>query len=251
MIQNYSRALEPAWSLSLGMLPGATLLSKFGRNPDVDTGTLPEDLCTLGGAYTGFPTGTTEPLSIVSTSASDTGNVTVFGLRSTTSTSYQTETIALNGTTPVITSNSYYRSHYMLYNNSQANGTNLGTITAKHQTTTSNVFLTAVAGMGHSQEGVYTIPFSRRGLLSQVRIQTNIVTGSSDYVSCVLWIRPYGASPRMSGPLFSTSTSGMHTGWLAPVNLPSLTDITLRITGASANNLDITALMDFVLIEDI
>lgn len=58
--------------LALGMTQGLSLVLKFGRNPDVDTGAS-EDIWNGGGLYTGFPTtGSAEPLGVASSSANDT-----------------------------------------------------------------------------------------------------------------------------------------------------------------------------------
>lgn len=59
---NYS---EDGWDIS----------TKFGRNPDIDTGSTPEDMWNGGGEYTGFNATGNENIEINSTDANDTGTL--------------------------------------------------------------------------------------------------------------------------------------------------------------------------------
>lgn len=92
--------------VSQGKIPGMSIVQKFGRNTDVDSGTLPEDMWGGSSTYTGFPVGgNAERLAFVSTSADDaeagTGarTVTIIGLDG--NWNQQTETVTLNGLTTV------------------------------------------------------------------------------------------------------------------------------------------------------
>jgi len=89
----------PDWSLKVakGLVPGHTFVEKFGENPDVDTGTVPEDLWSHGGLYT-FST-TADIDSIGSTSVADTQEITVQGLDA--DWDLITQSVNLNGQTRV------------------------------------------------------------------------------------------------------------------------------------------------------
>lgn len=99
---------DPRYDAALGRVPGAAAWNKFGYNLDIDIGT--EAIWTAGGLY--VPLYAAETLSVVSTSANDaaagTGarQVRLYGVDD--SFASVTEDITLNGTTPVVTTNSYY-----------------------------------------------------------------------------------------------------------------------------------------------
>ena len=88
-------------------------------------------------------------LTIVSTSASDTGVLFVGGLDSNFNIIF--ETITLTGTTPVTTVNSYFRVNTLYC----TNFSNVGTITAKISTTTYGQINPTI---GQTQMAVYTVP---------------------------------------------------------------------------------------------
>jgi len=87
--------------LPLGLIEDAYSVEKFGRNLDIDSGTVPEDIWNGGGVYTGFQVGAEVVSEVLSSSASDTGTVYIRGLRTPTSTEYETASYTLSGTTPV------------------------------------------------------------------------------------------------------------------------------------------------------
>jgi len=53
-------------NIAEGRIQGYSLVNKFGRNPDVDTGSIPEDVFNGSTPYTGFPTGSPEELQCYS-----------------------------------------------------------------------------------------------------------------------------------------------------------------------------------------
>ena len=83
-------------AIALGQIPGYSSVNKFGENPDVDTGTGPEDVWDYGGMYT-FST-SADITQISSDDNSDTQVLTVIGLNSAWAEVTQTKT--LTGTTP-------------------------------------------------------------------------------------------------------------------------------------------------------
>lgn len=65
--------------VSLGIVPGYSIDTKFGRNPDVDTTSTPEDLWGGSSTYTGFNATANQNIAVVSADANDTGTVVSSG----------------------------------------------------------------------------------------------------------------------------------------------------------------------------
>lgn len=195
-----------------------------------------EGLTSAGGLYV-YPA-TAAPFSIVSTSTSDTSalKVIVQGLDATFSP--LTETIALNGTTAVTTVNSYLRINRLLV----ANGTNVGTITAKIGATT---YAQINPTLGSTQASIYTVPNGYTLLLEQVQATTNNVSGN-----------PYFSSQRYAKANLGANAGqvlrgaeGVFVNLLAddyresPVALPGGTDLQLTFLASTgtANLLSVQA----------
>jgi hypothetical protein len=226
--------IESSEMAVLELLAGITVVNKAGRNTDVDTTGLPEDLWNGGGTYTGFPS-QTEELQLFSSSASDTGVVTFLYLASNASTAYQTGTATLNGTTPVNTGITAYRVHSVSYNTGTPTGTNVGNITVRHRNTTANVFCFMPIGTNQTYVGAYTIPAGNNGLLKGYEVSAQGGTTAEG----VFWIRQSGQSPRYRrnfGIGQVANVSEIEGGLL----LPPLTDIIPRITACASNNTSVT-----------
>lgn len=78
-----------------GLYSGYEIVRKFGRNPDIDTGTTPEDVYNGGGTTTAFNATANEGLRVLSSSAQDAGTLVSSG----TSTSGTSTTLTDSGAT--------------------------------------------------------------------------------------------------------------------------------------------------------
>jgi hypothetical protein len=127
-----------------------------------------------GGLY--VPPSAAAPLVLVSDSASDntTRSVVIEGLGA--GFVPLTETIALNGTTNVTTTNSFLRINQM----SMLNSTNTGNITASISST---VYAKINAGAGQTQMSIYTVPAGYTFYLSYVQYDASIGFTSSNYMT--------------------------------------------------------------------
>lgn len=235
------------YDVSRGIVDGMQIVDVLGRNFDVDTGTVPEDMWGGGGLYTGFPTGAAEEFQVLSDNVADTGVLTFFYLPSFTSTKYLTATVTLNGTTPVNTGVSGVRLTIATYNNANPTTFNVGTITVRHSVTTTNVFCVVPAGRSQTNVGGYTVPFGSVGiLLKYFCFVRNTTSGSVDGA---IWYREFGQSPRLRRPFTATSTfiyAELPTGGII---LPALTDIIMRVSSASVNNLDVIGGFDLLVLK--
>lgn len=218
-------------------IAGHSWVLKSGKNPDVDTANVPEDIYNGGGKYTGFPLTAPEVLQVFSSSALDTGVLTITYLPTATSTAYVEGTVTLNGTTPVDCAFSAYRVHSAYYTGASTG--NAGEITVRWKVTTSVIFLKIPIGTNQSYSAVYTIPFGATGYLYEVFC--SIQGGIAASVDGALWIRMNGMQYRLirnfvaqTGSLYRENLNGAFV-------LPALTDITVRITSCTANNTPVVA----------
>jgi hypothetical protein len=220
--------------IAKGLVPGVSVIQKSGRNPNVTSGSVPEDVWNGSAVYGGFPLGSPEILRFSSSNAGDTGTLTYNYLATNTSTAWQTATVVLNGTTPVL-GVSAWRVHSASYSN-VALTFNVGTITCQHNVTTANIFFQMPAGVGQTYVSVYTIPFGSTGFVKTIFAGVNTTTSMA--VQHAIWIRETGKSPRLrrngsfSNALNFTDNEVM-------LKLPALTDITLRIISTTSNTAQI------------
>lgn len=172
-------------SVDDGDYKGVQIFNKFGIREDVGTGEPPVDLWEVPGDYTGFPD-VAEPLEIVSDSTNDTDGGS--GARTVLITNLLDEnynvmpdvTVTLNGTSPVsLGTQSYLRCTRMLVLNGGTDAGNEGTLTLRHQTTTSNVFATITPGLNQTQIACYTVPNNHRLVINQATINLSRLNGQA------------------------------------------------------------------------
>jgi hypothetical protein len=170
-------AFEPfELQVARNQVDGHSSLEIFGYSAAIGStaqGPMWEGQTQSGGLYT--PPSTAAPLVLVSSSASDTSALSVRIEGCGANYAALTETIALNGTTNVTTTNSFLRINAMYV----ANGTNVGNITAKISSTT---YAQINAGIGQTQMSIYTVPAGYTFYLSNVQYDAAIGFTSSAYM---------------------------------------------------------------------
>jgi len=125
-----SRPTDFKYETALGLRQGYTLWNKFGYNEDIDTGK--ESIWSPGGIF--VPIVTARTLSVVSTSTADddggTGanSIIIYGIDA--DWKAQTVVVTLDGTTPVVTTETWMGINRMSIYVSGSGGVNAGTITA-------------------------------------------------------------------------------------------------------------------------
>ena len=155
----------------LGNVSKVQYCRKFGRNPDCDIDSTPEDIWSVGGLYTGFPTSGFETLNIVSTSVNNTsagtGARTVYiqGLDS--DFNEISETVSLNGTTPVTTSNFYSRINEAYVLTAGTTGSNEGEISAQYTIATTQFFEIPL-GLNNLLFAGYTVPNGKKIMIKSI-----------------------------------------------------------------------------------
>ena len=184
---------------ALGNVEHREMVYKFGRNSDVDPTSDPEDVWEGGGLYTGHPTGSPETVEVFSSSAADdaagTGarTIRIHGLKTSSSTDYETEDLSMDGTTEVESTNTWYRVNRIEVLTAGTGGSNAGVITCRHSSTTDNVFAAIQVGYNQTTIAAYTIPASKKALLKRMRVSIVRANGSAGSATITLRVRASGS----------------------------------------------------------
>ncbi len=252
----------PASRYGLGILhrvglkiePGILAETIFGFNPDIDTGTA-EDVWGGGGDYTGQPnTDVAETLDVYSSDAADNGTTTtgartikLWGLDG----DYVpiTETVTLNGQTHVVTTQKFWRMWHMKVLTAGSGEENAGIITAAHTTTTANVFAKMPIGYNETQICATTVPAITKGLLIDVGVSIGEIAGATATVQFTIRDRPFGG-------VYNTLIKGVvsrgeqhEEEFQTGVPLESKTDLIFRVDVTSANNTEVEARFELLLVD--
>ena len=177
------RPTDYHYETALGLRQGHRTFNKFGYNPDVDT--VIETVWAAGGTYT--PPTTASTLTLVSSAAADdegsTGANRVYIEGIDANRKIQTETVQLDGTTPVVTTSTWLginRCSVALAGSGQANAGNI-TITA---TTGGATLAYLPAGGSVTQQCIYHTQLQSRALADWVWINANkIAVGNEPVVT--------------------------------------------------------------------
>ncbi len=233
---------ELALEIAAGSITGAASLNKFGRNPDIDSAA--EDIWSQGGNWT--PPTAARVHALVSSNAADaaagTGarTVEVQGLDE--NFAMQTETVTLNGVTPVNTVGSYWIIHRMIVKTAGSGGYNVGTITATaatDATVTASIFpLTNQTLMA-----IWQVPASRTFFLSRYYASINALTAAKADVE--LWVKPFGETWQLKHIIGadSSGTGIVDMLFCPPMRFTEKSIIRMRAS-TSANNSDVSAGFD-------
>ncbi|MCP4871627.1 MAG: hypothetical protein GY898_23200 [Proteobacteria bacterium] len=215
----------------------------FGRNPDVDTAAVTEDIWTIGGDFV-FPSAA-EPVVLVSTSTDDDGDpagtgaqtVIVQGLDA----NYVSlvEIVTMDGTTPVATTQTFLRVNRAYVDEAGTGFTNLGDIDAEQQTSTLPLFRIP-ATKGQATNAAYTVPAGFSLLVT--RLYGSIGRSQATAATLEFVVRPFGKAARTVGyaGLHSQGTTWSNQLYPIPAELPEKTDLKMRVE-VSANNSDVNA----------
>lgn len=192
--------------------------------------------------------------AIVSNSVADIGfDVRVYGLTSWSS-KETSELVALAGTTPVNTVNSYVIVHRMKIIPTAAKISNAGTITA---TAATDGTITAVIlpGDGQTEMAIYGVPSTQTAFITRWSASINKATGASAWCDFQLRInenpnvQTTGYLRKNDISLISTATSSLDKVFYLPVKVSGPCIIKVQAT-ASVNDMDAKSAFDLLLIDN-
>jgi len=173
-----------------GMIDGVTAFEQFARNPTTNTG---DDIWAVDGVWTEVTTAA--KCSIVSSSANDTANgtgartFTVYGLDA----NYNqiSETVSLNGLTPVLTVNNYKVIHRGQATTFGSGGTQAGDISGPSQDSGTPAMFKALAYGNSTNLGFYIVPANHTLFIENIEVafQSSSANGTADIV---MRAKPFG-----------------------------------------------------------
>lgn len=238
--------------ISKGSIPNHSRVNKSGYNADVDTTTDPEDVWDGGGIWV-QPT-QARVHALVSTSPNDTEagtgarTITLQGLDA--NYSFQSETIILNGTTPVNTVGSYIIIDFMFINTAGSGGTNAGIITATAATDTTITAQINVNGMNQTQMAIHQVRAGHKAYINHWDCGMFQQTASS---SSEVWLmtKSFGGVWRTRRvALLNNSGNSHHTDqFLPPIELTEKTLIKIQAFSVTNSSTSIESTFDLTLIK--
>jgi len=237
--------------VSMGQLKGFSSIDKFGENPDIDTGSTPEDIWEGGGLYNWDDFGTAPIVSLISDDADDAGKVIeVSGLDINGFNVVQE--VELDGTNRVILQTPLWR----VYRMQNMASTNLEGMVYCYVGTggiPSTANTRAIIDNGNNQTlmALYTIPLGYVGFLvrGELGVSRNQTNGNA---RCAYYSRRCGKAFTIKKrvDLVNQGSSIYQDARSFPDVIPALTDIRLAVESVSANNMGVFGTFDIMLVEE-
>lgn len=234
------------FEVAQGNVPGVTVADEFGRNPNIGTGTTPEDVWAPGGVYTGHPVGgSAETVEVFSSDSGDTDGGTgarvirLVGLDA--NWADAEETLVLNGVTPVASTGTWHRVSQAYVTSAGSNEFNLGTITCRHTTTTANVFFIMPVDSNQTHVAAYTVPAGKTGYIRTAQFEIARTSGSGGSATVELETREFGGAwrDRIVEEVTTASPIVIHSeGFIV---IQEKADVRVRVSDVSDNNTVVSA----------
>lgn len=227
-----------------GLVPGYSSFSVFGYNPDVDQ---TEESVWPDGGTVPHPT-TDSQLTIASTSTDDdaagTGARTVYieGLDE----NYEivSETVTMDGTTPVTTTESYMYVNQFYVVTAGSGGANAGEITAKVSTTVYDLIAT---GYNNRTTAHYCVPAGYTGYILEGVFTAGQDSGTTGVTGYLKQHSPDGIL--RVGAVVALNNGSVSYDFVNPYVVPEKNCIGASAIGSANNNL-ISAYFNILLVQD-
>lgn len=228
-------------AVGLGLVSGVRRVTALGNNPDIDQGTLPEDVWSVGGVYPWMTAATA--LEVVSTSASDSSagvgarTVTIFGLDA----NYVevTQTVTLNGTTPVTVPTNLFRINSALIMSAGSTKVNVGNI---HIRRVSGGIIQAEIpiGYGITRQSIFTVPAAHTLSIHSTLFAQTRSGGVDKNITVSNFIQSPNGFYRMPLEVSVSQTTPYRHDGIPGIILNEKTDFALRVLDSSASDASVT-----------
>jgi hypothetical protein len=229
-----------------GLVPGYSSFSVFGYNPDVDQ---TEETIWPAGGLIPHPT-TDSQLTIVSTSTDDDGSPAGTGARTVyiegLDENYEivSETVTMNGTTGVTTTNSYMYVNQFYVVTVGTGGANAGEITAKVSTTLYDLIAT---GYNTRTTAHYCVPAGYTAYMLEGVFTAGQDSGTTGITG---YLKQHGPDGILRvGAVVAINNGSVQYDFANPYVIPEKNCIGASAIGAANNNL-ISAYFNILLVQD-
>lgn len=238
-------------AVSFGLVPGITRIAASGNNPDVDTGTVPEDCWSGGGLYP-WMTGATS-LEVVSTSANDTSAGT--GARSVVINGLDVnfnpviQTITLNGLTAVAVPLQLYRINSAVVTSVGTIGSNNNGDIVIRNSGAGTTRAIIPANFGMTRQSPYTVPAGFSLLITSLYIGVESPSGAvSQYANMSTYFKSATTNVARLPITIGTTNGNPYRHDIEPgILVTEKTDFSLKILNTSDNNANVTCAWNGIL----
>lgn len=245
---------------SMGLVPGVSVINKFGATPDVDTATDPQDVWDAApqtfsedaGVYTFSSTDDID--SISSSDAADSGVITVQGLDG--NWDFHSQEVTLNGQTRVALSKALIRVFRAFNNSATATAGDIyvyvnGAITLGVPDTKADIRAKVLITSQQTEMALYSIPRNCTGFMMASYVGMS-KSGVNNIATFTHSSRLFGGIFLVKGrELTSTNGTTMYPRNLpVPIKLEAKSDIKFTCVEVSANDTGAVAGFDIVLFEN-
>jgi hypothetical protein len=233
-------------AIAKGEVTNHSLVLKFGRNPDIDTGA--EETVWEGGGVYPFQS-TAQSLEVLSSDANDTsagtGARTITLIGQDANNVEQTQVITLNGTTPVAITGTWLRVYRCSVTTAGSGAVNAGALTIRIAGGGTTLLVVGI-GNGQTLMAVYTIPSGYTGYLTSYYASAN-ATPTLPSIDLKLFTKPMGGVVNLKHQQALSSGIAYKYKFDAPFKILQKTDIYLNAT-SSVNNTDVCGGFDIILV---
>lgn len=244
-------------AVNMGMVPGYQPIDKFGENPDIDLGSVPEDIWEYGGEYI-YDADATAPIQYVSSSSALDAGLTISITGLDIDGNEVTQEITCNGQTNVTLTTPLWRVYRM--QNESASGNDLVGLVFCHTDPApvagvpTGTAVRALIDNGNNQTlmALYTVPAGKVGFLCRGEIGMSR-SQTAGAIQAAYYSRRYGKVFKIKKrvDIVNSGSSIYQDERCFPDVIPALTDIKLTIENVSANNAGAFGTFDILLVDEI
>lgn len=243
----------PGLAIADSLVRGVDRVNKFGANRSVDTTSLPETVWETGGLYP--YQSSAQSLEVlggandVLTTGAGAWTVEVQGLDA--NWTLQTDTVSMNGVTPVAVAGTWlrvFRAKVVTAGSTNSNVNDIVIRIASGGTT----LATILATLGQSTMALYTVPAGKTAYLSTFSVGVMFGTGGGAQGDVALFARDNAvANAAFQIKSETGGRGGVSTRqFVTPLRFTEKTDIESRVLDVSGNAASITSEFDLVLLDN-